>query len=44
MFPFSDKELLKPFDLNPQNPDFWQNGMNLIIGLIDELEILLENV
>lgn len=38
------KELLKPFDLNPQNPDFWQNGMNLIIELIDELEILLENV
>ena len=38
------KELLKPFDLNPQNPDFWQNGMNLIIELIDELEILLKNV
>ena len=38
------KELLKPFNLNPKNPDFWQNGMNLIIELIDELEILLKNV
>lgn len=38
------KELLKPFDLNPSNPDFWRNGMNLIIELIDELEILLKNV
>lgn len=35
------KELLKVFNLNPKNKDFWQNGMNLIISLIDELELLL---
>ena len=38
------KELLKPFNLNPRSPDFWQQGMNLIIDLIDELEVLLSNV
>ena len=38
------KELLKPFNLNPKSPDFWQQGMNLIIDLIDELEVLLDNV
>ena len=36
------KDLLKPFNLNPKNKDFWQNGMNLIISLIDELELLLK--
>ncbi|MBR2141092.1 MAG: M3 family oligoendopeptidase [Rickettsiales bacterium] len=36
------KELLKAFNLNPKNKDFWQNGMNLIISLIDELESLLK--
>lgn len=35
------KELLKPFNLNPKDKDFWQNGMNLIISLIDELEQLM---
>ncbi|MBO4957111.1 MAG: M3 family oligoendopeptidase [Rickettsiales bacterium] len=36
------KDLLKPFNLNPKSKDFWQNGMNLIISLIDELELLLK--
>jgi oligoendopeptidase F len=35
------KELLKPFDLDPKDPNFWQRGMDLIIELIDELESML---
>ena len=31
---------LKKFDLDPQNKDFWQLGMNLIKNLIDDLENL----
>lgn len=31
-------ELLKPFGLDPKNPDFWQQGLNVLSGLIDELE------
>jgi oligoendopeptidase F len=34
-------ELLKPFDLNPGQSDFWQQGLNMITGLIDELESLM---
>ncbi|MDR2760272.1 MAG: M3 family oligoendopeptidase [Rickettsiales bacterium] len=34
-------ELLKPFDLDPKNEDFWNNGMEIIIELINELEKLL---
>ena len=30
--------LLKGFDLNPKNKNFWQMGMNLIKNLIDDLE------
>ncbi len=30
--------LLKDFDMNPKNKDFWQLGMNLIKNLIDDLE------
>ncbi|MDR0572395.1 MAG: M3 family oligoendopeptidase [Rickettsiales bacterium] len=37
-------ELLKQFDLNPKNEDFWENGMKLIIELIDELDTLLNTV
>lgn len=33
-------ELLKPFGLNPKDPNFWQQGLNVLIGLIDELEKL----
>lgn len=33
-------ELLKPFGLNPKDPDFWQQGLNVLIELIDELESL----
>ncbi len=33
-------ELLKPFGLNPKNPNFWQQGLNVLSGLIDELEQL----
>ena len=33
-------ELLKPFGLDPKDPDFWQQGLNVLIKLIDELESL----
>jgi len=33
-------ELLKPFGLNPKDPDFWQRGLDVLIKLIDELETL----
>lgn len=32
------KELLKPFGLDASRPDFWQQGMNVISAMIDELE------
>lgn len=31
-------ELLKPFHLDAQNPTFWQQGLNVVSQLIDELE------
>ena len=34
------EDILKPFNLNPNNPDFWQKGLNLISSYIDELERL----
>ncbi len=33
-------ELLKPFGLDATDPQFWQNGLSVISGLIDELETL----
>lgn len=32
--------ILKPFDLNPNNADFWEKGLKLISSYIDELERL----
>ena len=32
------KELLEPFGLNANDPDFWQRGLNVVDGFIDELE------
>ncbi|MDE3016161.1 MAG: M3 family oligoendopeptidase [Pseudomonadota bacterium] len=32
------KELLTPFGLDAGRPDFWQQGLNVIAGMIDELE------
>ncbi|MCC7260310.1 MAG: M3 family oligoendopeptidase, partial [Alphaproteobacteria bacterium] len=32
------KELLAPFDLDATKPDFWQQGLGIISGFIDELE------
>jgi len=34
------EELLKPFGLNASDPGFWQQGLSVIEGLIDELESL----
>lgn len=31
-------ELLAPFGLDAANPDFWRQGLNVVIGFIDELE------
>ncbi len=33
-------ELLKPFGLDATNPAFWQKGLSVISGMIDELETL----
>ncbi|MER2534818.1 MAG: M3 family oligoendopeptidase [Rhizobiaceae bacterium] len=33
-------ELLKPFGLDASDPAFWQTGLSVISGLIDELEAL----
>jgi len=33
-------ELLKPFGLDATDPGFWQRGLSVISGLIDELETL----
>lgn len=33
-------ELLAPFGLDATDPDFWQKGLSMIEGLIDELEAL----
>ena len=32
------KELLAPFGLDASDPDFWNRGLNMISGFIDELE------
>ena len=32
------KELLAPFGLDASRPDFWQQGLNVIAKMIDELE------
>ena len=32
------KELLEPFGLDANDPDFWQRGLNVVDGFIDELE------
>ena len=37
------RELLKPFNLNPSNKDFWKKGLNIISNLIDELEEIENN-
>ena len=33
-------ELLKPFDLDASDPAFWQMGLSMIEGMIDEIEAL----
>ena len=33
-------ELLKPFDLDASDPAFWQMGLGMIEGMIDEIEAL----
>jgi oligoendopeptidase F len=33
-------ELLKPFGLDARDPSFWQGGLSVIAGLIDQLEAL----
>ena len=35
---YRHKELLAPFGLDAGKPAFWQGGLNVIAGLIDELE------
>jgi oligoendopeptidase F len=33
-------ELLKPFGLDASKPEFWQKGLDVIAGMIDELEAM----
>ena len=35
------KELLAPFGLDASNPAFWQRGLGVVSGFIDELEKIL---
>lgn len=37
---YRHKELLAPFGLDASDPAFWQRGLKLVEGLIDELEAL----
>jgi oligoendopeptidase F len=37
---YRHKELLAPFGLDASKPSFWQGGLNVIAGLIDELEAM----
>lgn len=34
------RELLAPFGLDASDPDFWDRGLSMVAGLIDELEAL----
>lgn len=34
------RELLKPFNLDPSDPIFWEKGLSLIMKMMDELESL----
>jgi oligoendopeptidase F len=34
------RDLLAPFGLDPADPGFWRQGVDVIVGLIDELEAL----
>ena len=34
------KELLAPFGLDAGDPGFWQKGLDVIAGFIDELEAM----
>jgi oligoendopeptidase F len=34
------KELLAPFGLDASDPKFWDKGLSMISGLIDELEAM----
>jgi oligoendopeptidase F len=33
-------ELLAPFGLDAKNPSFWDGGLSVIAGMIDELEAM----
>jgi oligoendopeptidase F len=35
---YRHRELLAPFGLDAGRPSFWQGGLDVVAGLIDELE------
>ena len=37
---YRHKELLAPFGLDASDPAFWNQGLDIIAGMIDELEAL----
>jgi oligoendopeptidase F len=34
------QDLLAPFGLDAGNPQFWRQGLDVVIGFIDELEAM----
>ena len=38
--PKDHKELLAPFGLDASDPAFWDKGLSVISGMIDELEAM----
>jgi oligoendopeptidase F len=39
-WPKHHKELLAPFGLDASDPKFWDKGLSMIEGMIDELEAM----
>ena len=38
------QQMLKPFGLDASKPDFWQKGMNVVKGFVDQLEVLTDEL
>ena len=34
------KDLLKPFGLDAGDPAFWRQGLDVVVGMIEELEAM----
>lgn len=38
------QQMLKPFGLDASKPDFWQKGLNVVKGFVDQLEVLTDEL